>query len=969
MKTRFNTYDIICITVELQKLIGMRVNNIYDIDNKTYLIRLQRSEEKQILLLESGNRCHITNFEWPKNIAPCGFSMKMRKHLKNKRLESLSQLGTDRIIDLQFGSGEAAYHVILELYDRGNIILTDYEYIILYVLRPHTEGDKIKFAVKEKYPQGRAREGGIVSKEKLLDLLTNAKPVDQLKKVLVSNLEYGPAVLEHVLLKHNFPNATKIGKSFNPTESIDEVMDAIRDAENIFQTARGGQTKGYIVQKKEACPVSETNPTGEFYSNQEFHPMLFEQHSSMPHKEFPSFNEAVDEFFSSLESQKIELRAFQQERDAMKKLENVRKDHDQRLSALEKTQTVDKQKAELITRNQELVERAILAIQTLLANQMSWEDISDMVQEAASKQDPVAKHIKQLKLEINHISLQLFDPYADHCSSNGSDDNDDKLPPMVVDIDLALSAFANARKYYDQRRSAAKKQKKTIESQIKALKSAEKKTKQTLKEVQTITNINKARKTYWFEKFFWFISSENYLIIGGRDQQQNELIVKRYMRPTDAYVHADIHGASSIIIKNPTGNPIPPKTLNEAGTMAICYSVAWEAKVVTSAFWVWGNQVSKTAPTGEYLTTGSFMIRGKKNYLPPSHLVLGLSFLFKLEDGSVDRHRGERRVLTANEEDVMRIADSVMSKDEVEVEILDESDEDEEAKTSINVNTGETVETLVPEESNKEDSNIEVTFPETQINVQHSNDDKTLVTQSAYDFEKEPEGENVIYLGDDKPIFINQGLKTRSRGDSESQNKPKNERVDSKKENNKTFKRGQKGKLKKIKEKYKDQDEEERRLRMEILQAPGNGKESKKNKKNKESNTDKNKKPVPKGPKQIAPKQPLEEVDDDDTTVQADIDMIDALTGYPVTEDELLFAVPVIAPYNTLSNYKFKVKLTPGTAKRGKAAKTAVAIFLKDRTITSREKDLLKAVKDEQLARNLPGKVKLSAPKLQTIRK
>jgi len=32
-----------------------------------------------------------------------------------------------------------------------------------------------------------------------------------------------------------------------------------------------------------------------------------------------------------------------------------------------------------------------------------------------------------------------------------------------------------------------------------------------------------------FEKFFWFISSENYLVIGGRDQQQNELIVKKYL--------------------------------------------------------------------------------------------------------------------------------------------------------------------------------------------------------------------------------------------------------------------------------------------------------------------------------------------------------------------------------------------------------------------------------------------------------
>ncbi len=33
-----------------------------------------------------------------------------------------------------------------------------------------------------------------------------------------------------------------------------------------------------------------------------------------------------------------------------------------------------------------------------------------------------------------------------------------------------------------------------------------------------------------FEKFYWFISSENYLVIGGRDQQQNELIVKRHLK-------------------------------------------------------------------------------------------------------------------------------------------------------------------------------------------------------------------------------------------------------------------------------------------------------------------------------------------------------------------------------------------------------------------------------------------------------
>lgn len=55
-------------------------------------------------------------------------------------------------------------------------------------------------------------------------------------------------------------------------------------------------------------------------------------------------------------------------------------------------------------------------------------------------------------------------------------------------------------------------------------------------------------------------------------------------------------------------------------------------------------QVSKTAPSGEYLTTGSFMIRGKKNYLPPSHLVMGFSVMFKLDESSIVNHINDRKV-------------------------------------------------------------------------------------------------------------------------------------------------------------------------------------------------------------------------------------------------------------------------------------------------------------------------------------
>ena len=63
------------------------------------------------------------------------------------------------------------------------------------------------------------------------------------------------------------------------------------------------------------------------------------------------------------------------------------------------------------------------------------------------------------------------------------------------------------------------------------------------------------------------------------------------MAPNDLYVHADLHGATSVIVKNPSGQPVPPKSLNEAGQLAVCFSAAWDSKVVTSAYWVESSQV------------------------------------------------------------------------------------------------------------------------------------------------------------------------------------------------------------------------------------------------------------------------------------------------------------------------------------------------------------------------------------------
>ena len=135
------------------------------------------------------------------------------------------------------------------------------------------------------------------------------------------------------------------------------------------------------------------------------------------------------------------------------------------------------------------------------------------------------------------------------------------------------------------------------------------------------------------------------------------------------------------------GSEIPPKTVSEAAVFAVAYSSAWEAKISSRSWWVHADQVSKTAPSGEYLTLGSFMIRGKKNYLPMPQLQLAFGFLFKLDDESIQRHVNERTVKTINEHLVRNehlknesaceessLVDTL--PDEAEIEVSSSDDED-----------------------------------------------------------------------------------------------------------------------------------------------------------------------------------------------------------------------------------------------------------------------------------------------------
>lgn len=118
--------------------------------------------------------------------------------------------------------------------------------------------------------------------------------------------------------------------------------------------------------------------------------------------------------------------------------------------------------------------------------------------------------------------------------------------------------------------------------------------------------------------------------------QQNETIVKKYLDSNDLYFHADYHGAPSVVLKNPERRVVGEASLSQAAQYSVALSKAWSDKVVCSAYYVFASQVSKTAPSGEYLPTGSFMVRGKKNYVAPSRVTLGLGMLYVVKEKAIE---------------------------------------------------------------------------------------------------------------------------------------------------------------------------------------------------------------------------------------------------------------------------------------------------------------------------------------------
>ncbi|OVE74555.1 hypothetical protein BVX95_02180 [archaeon D22] len=188
---------------------------------------------------------------------------------------------------------------------------------------------------------------------------------------------------------------------------------------------------------------------------------------------------------------------------------------------------------------------------------------------------------------------------------------------MEVKLWIKKSVEENASHYFE----ISKKSKKKLEGAKKALEISQKKLedellkKQKIEEKQSKKEVD--RKKHWYHKYRWFKTSEGFLVVGGRDATTNEIIIKKHADANDIVFHTDMAGSPFVVIKD--GKNATEISLKEAADFTAAHSKGWKMGLASlKVFHVNPEQVTKEANSGEFLPKGSFMIRGKTNYIDPN---------------------------------------------------------------------------------------------------------------------------------------------------------------------------------------------------------------------------------------------------------------------------------------------------------------------------------------------------------------
>ena len=642
MRAQSSSFDVARIVRELRTMVGVRARKAYQPHYEQVVLRLNPKGKPPIdLVIVRGKRLYMSRRDRPMPNNPSPFAMLLRKHLGNSRLVAVEQVGFDRVLILTFEHGGGRLKLVIELFRDGNVLLLDDEDVIIqplthvkYASRSLKRGEQYIPPPETVDPRGLDR----AELDTILDESNHSMIRTLAARVNLGRI-YGNAVC----------TAAGIGLD-EPADSIDdEQRQALSDAmSGLLEELSEGEgsylwfeeSDGLMAWKAAEDPVSIDSASSGI---SEFSPIELPFMDSSMQVDIENLSAAYDAVFGAHD-------AIAYIRREEEKLAAVGEDEEEQRAKLDRRALQQRSAIERFE------SQAILTQVLAKSIQDNWTHVDDLLSQVNSLIEN--EDWQALDRKVEDVAwIDRVDPAKRTILARLPDE--DNEPGASVTLAVEKSVHQNAQTYFEQARTLkdkAKGAKAALErTETQATKEQAKRAKEA---AAGRVRLAKRSKRFWFEKHRWGILSDGRMIVGGRDAKGNDTVVRKYLRSTDLYIHADLHGAPSCSLRlrdglevdpNPIGfrpegvaslkisqefadgqedaQNLPAEIIEEGAQLAIAWSRAWgSGGAAATAFHARPAQVSKQTESGESIGRGAFVVRGQRTWYRDVPMEIAIGF-------------------------------------------------------------------------------------------------------------------------------------------------------------------------------------------------------------------------------------------------------------------------------------------------------------------------------------------------------
>ena len=558
---------------------GYYVSSVNAITKNSLFLRLHHPLQEDVMLVLSTRGIWITRLKF-KPVEDNSLENIGQKELERAKLESIEQVGSERIISLKFRHPDGKIRIVIgEFFGDGNLIICNESMQIIGILHPiRVRHRTLSVGLRYANPPARGVDVFNITLEQMLSLREGARNLDVLRWI-GRNISMPKKFVEEAI------NRAGIRVDKNAGELSDDEVTKIHSTvkEIVNDVSMSGSKHEPIVvvindKPQEALPIitQETAAAAAAAAKMTNNNKI---------KKVASYMDAVDEVLSSeimdigRNSRTVEL--------------------DRQIAALEHDLEEQNKAKETVLQKAAAIRK--LAGELMRLSYHGSEDIADVLA-ANSASFVTEKGIIYIEVAGEQVKMQQS------LAKAGS-----MLFARAKDMERGNASIEEART--------------KILTQIEKLRSE-------TAAIHKRVIVKEQASKEWYERYRWFITTDGLLVIGGRDASSNSALIRKHLTEHDIVFHAEVHGSPFFIIKNAaafatTKEESIDSSLHQVAQATISFSRAWKDGLSSAdAYWVLPQQVKRGAPTGQFLPKGSFVIEGKRNYLKGVELRLAIGIMY-----------------------------------------------------------------------------------------------------------------------------------------------------------------------------------------------------------------------------------------------------------------------------------------------------------------------------------------------------